>query len=105
MVKLKEKNRTKTMNFFKANFTDYQSPSDMYKKLRETKGAVNKVRVDSIKKVLSKLKRITEYTPKDYVAKTEENEKIIDIVERILKFNNEIQSGQRLKILTPSQIP
>ena len=81
------------MNFFKANFTDYQSPSDMYKKLRETKGAVNKVRVDSIKKVLSKLKRITEYTPKDYVAKTEENEKIIDMLKRFLslttKFNQD----------------
>ena len=29
----------------------------MYKKLRETKDAVNDVRVDSIKKVLSKLKK------------------------------------------------
>ena len=30
----------------------------MYKKLSETKAAVNEVRVDSIKKVLSKLQRI-----------------------------------------------
>ena len=41
----------------------------MYKKLSETKGAVNEVRVDSIKKVLSKLKIIISYTPKDDVAK------------------------------------
>ena len=32
------------------------------------------------------------------------NEKIINIVERIVKFNNIIQSGQGIKILTPSQM-
>ena len=36
---------------FNAYFTDYQYPSSMYKKLSETKGAVNEFRVDSIKKV------------------------------------------------------
>ena len=35
---------------FKGYFTDYQSPSNMYKELNETKGTVNEVRVDSIKK-------------------------------------------------------
>ena len=54
---------------FKAYFTDYQSPYNLYKKLSETKGAVNEVRVDSIKKVLSKLKIIISYTPKDDAAK------------------------------------
>ena len=54
---------------FKAHFTDCQSPSCMYKKLSETKDAVNEVRVDSIKKVLSKLKIIISYTPKDDAAK------------------------------------
>ena len=89
--------------FFKAYFTDYQSPSNMYKTLSETKSAVNEVRTDSIKKVLSKLKRITEYAPKDDTFKTKEKEKIIDIVERILYFNQLNQSGQGLKILTPNQ--
>ena len=89
---------------FKAYFTPYQSPYNLYKKLSETKGAVNEVRVDSIKNVLSKLQRIIDYTPKDDAAKIEENEKIIDIVERILEFNNKIQSGEALKILTPSQM-
>ena len=76
----------------------------MCKKLSETKGAKNEVRVDSIKKVLSKSQRITDYAPKDDVFKIEENEKIIDIVERILYFNQLNQSGQGLKILTPSQM-
>ena len=52
------------------------------------------LRVASIKKVLSKLKRIIDYTPKDDAAKIEENEKIIDIFERIIEFNNTIQSGK-----------
>ena len=76
----------------------------MCKKLSQTKGAKNEVRVDSIKKVLSKSQRIIDYAPKDDVFKTEENEKIIDIVERILYFNQLNQSGQGLKILTSSQM-
>ena len=36
--------------------------------------------------------------------KIEENEKIINIVERILYFNQLDQSGRGLKILTPNQI-
>ena len=86
----------------KAYFTGYQSPSDMYKKLSKTKDAVNEFRGYSIKKVLSYLKRIIEHTPKDDAAKIEEDEKIIDIVERVLELDNKIQSGQGLKILTSS---
>ena len=76
----------------------------MYKKLSETKDAVNEARVDSIIKVLSKLERMIDYTPKDDADKIKVNEKIIDIVERILEFNNKIQSGQGLKLLTASQM-
>ena len=36
--------------------------------------------------------------PKDEVSKVEENEKIIDIVERILELNSEKQLGLGLKI-------
>ena len=36
--------------------------------------------------------------------KIEENEKIIDFVERILYFNQLNQSGRGLKILTPNQM-
>ena len=34
----------------------------------------------------------------------EENEKIIDIVERILELNSEKKQGSGLKILTPNQM-
>ena len=84
---------------FNAYFTDYQSPSSMYKKLSETKGAVNEFRVDSIKEVLSKLQRMIDYTPKDDVLKIGENEKIIDVVERILNFNQLNHAGKGLKLL------
>ena len=85
---------------FKAYFTDYQSPSDIYKKLSETKGAVSEVQVDSIKKVLGKLQRIIDYAPQDDVFKIEENEKIIDILESILCFNQLNQAGQMLSRLS-----
>ena len=77
----------------------------MYKKLIETEEAeMNKIRVDLIKKILSKLQRVVDYVPRDNTFKIEENEKIIDIVEHILELNNKIQSGQGLKILTPNQV-
>ena len=101
-IKRKEQNINNEL--FKKYFTDYQNPSNMYKKLSETKGAVNEVRVDSIKKVLSTLQRIIDYVLKDNASKSEENEKIIDIVERILDFYKKIQSRQGVKILTPSQM-
>ena len=52
----------------------------MYKILIETEGPVNKFQVDSIKNVLSKLRGIIDYAPKDDIFKIEENEKMIDIV-------------------------
>ena len=41
---------------FKKYFANYLSPSDMYKKLRETEGERNESQVYSIKKVLKRLK-------------------------------------------------
>ena len=73
--------------------TDYQSPSNMCKKISKTEGVVNEVRVDCIKKVLNKLRRIIDYMPSDNAFKIEENEKMIDFVERILEFNQLNQSG------------
>ena len=76
----------------------------MYKKISETKNAkVDKTRVNFIEKVLTRLKNPIKSIPNDGVFKIEENEKLIDIVERI-EVNNEIQSGQRTKILTPNQM-
>ena len=74
-------------------------------KLGETENTeIIKTWVDLIKKVLFKLKRILENTPKDDAVEIEENQKIMDIVERILELNNKIQSGQELTILTPNQM-
>ena len=101
---IKRKEQKINNELFKQNFTDYQSQSNMYKKLSEAEDAVNEAQVDSIKKVLSKLQRIINYTPKDDVFKVEENEKIIDIAEKILYFNQLNQLGKGLKILITNQI-
>ena len=64
----------------------------------------NKKIVESINKKLTKVKNIVKNVPSDGVPRLEENEKIIDIVEKILEHNSEKQSGQGLKILTPNQM-
>ena len=69
---------------FKENFYNYRSPSDMYKKLFERKGAVN--------------------VPEDNAPKIGTNKQIIDLVESILVFNNKFQLGQGIKILTSKQM-
>ena len=101
---IKRKEQKINNELFKEYFTDYQSQSNMYKKLSEAEDAVNEARVDSIKKVLSKLQIIINYTPKDDVFKIEENGNIIDIVEKILYFNQLNQLGKDLKILTTNQM-
>ena len=90
---------------FKEYFTNNcQSPSDMYEKLREAKGEKNENRVFLIGEVLNKMKKVIENVPENKRFNTEENEKIINVVERILYFNKLNQSEQGLKILTPSQM-
>ena len=81
-MKLKEQNINNEL---------FKSSSNMYEKLSKTEGAVNDVRVDSFKKVLNKLQRTIDYVPNDNAFKIDENEKIIDIVESILEFNNKFQ--------------
>ena len=44
--------------------------------------------VESINEKLTKLKNIVKNAPKDKVSKFEENEQIIDIVERTLELNS-----------------
>ena len=65
---------------------------------------VNKIKKQAyfINKQLTKIKNIVKNVPKDKAFKVEENEKIIDINERILELNSENQLGQGLKILTPN---
>ena len=50
------------------------------------------------------MKKVIEIDPKDDVLKIEENEKIINVVERILEINNKIKSEQSLKNSTPNQM-
>ena len=95
------------MNYelLKKYVTNYLSPSsEMYKKLRETEGDRNEDQVYSIKEVLNGIKEAIKNVPEDRKYMTEENEKIINIVEHILCFNQLEQQGQGLKILTPNQM-
>ena len=57
--KIKRKEENIKHGFFREYFTNYQIPSDMYEKLRETEGAVNEHQVDLIKKILAKMKKKT----------------------------------------------
>ena len=64
-------------------FTNYRSPSDMYKKLRKTEGTRNENRVYLIKEVLNRMKKVIENVSKNRTFTIEEHEKIINIVYRI----------------------
>ena len=71
----------------------------MYKKLRKTEGEWSEKQVFLIREVLNKMKKVIENVPVDRKFKIEENEKINNIVERILYFNQLNQSGKGLKIV------
>ena len=100
MLKLKKKKKHRQW-IVKKYFTNYQSPSDMYKKLGKAEGKKNEDQLYAIIKVLDKMKKIIEKVPKNKKSKIGKNEKLIDIVDNILYFN---QSRQGLKILTPNQM-
>ena len=76
----------------------------MYKKLCKTEGEWSEQRVFLIREVLNKMKKVIENVPGERKFKIEENEKINNIVERILYFNQLNQSGKGLKILIPNQM-
>ena len=102
---MNEKKKNINNLWFKHYFADYQSPSDMYKKLRETEGTRNEAQVYLINKALNKIKEDLKY---DFFKNTEkiikDLKKIIDIVERILDVNQLEQKGGELKTLTPNQM-
>ena len=68
-----EKEKNKNNELFKKYFTNYQSPSDIYKRLNKSKDEMNVARVDSISEILGKLERIIKSVPTDDAAKVEEN--------------------------------
>ena len=87
------------------HYFGYLNPIIMLERLRNDESdEKNKDLVESINKKLTKMKNIVKNVPKDEVSRVEENEKIIDIVERILELNSKKQLGQGLKILTPNQM-
>ena len=51
LLKLKKEEKNINNELFKYYFINYQKPSDMYKKLRETKGKINEDQVDLIKEI------------------------------------------------------
>ena len=88
---------------FKEYF-DYSNPDTMIKRLKDASDKRNEDMIESINKKLTKMKNVVKNMPKDKAFKIEENEKIIDIVEKILELYREKQCSQGLKILTPNQI-
>ena len=92
-------------DLFKKYFAIYQSPSNMYNVFNKIKNMEEKdIRVKLIKSGLIDLKKDIGNTPEDNVNKIEKMNKIADIAELILYFNNDDQQGQGLKILTPNQM-
>ena len=85
-------------------YFNYSSPNNMLSRLSNIRSEINKNQVYSINKALTKIKTIVKNVPKAGLLNVKENEKIIDIVERILELNSENQLRLGLKILTPNQI-
>ena len=86
------------------NHFSFHRPSDMLKAVYTTNDKKkNKRLVNVIKSGLSDLKNVIE----DMGEKEKEIEKpneVIDVVQKILEFNKQNQSGQGLKALTPDQM-
>ena len=81
----------------------YSNPRNMRNRLINVTGETKKNWIDTINKQLTKLKNRVKNVPKNNKLKSEENKKIIDVVEKILEFDRQKQ-GQGLKILTPNQM-
>ena len=82
---------------FKKYFTNYRSPSDMYKKLHETEDRTNENQVYLIKEVLNTMKKTMKDVSENRRFMIEENKNTINIVDRTFYFNQLDQSGQGLK--------
>ena len=102
-MQLKKRKKNKNNKIFSYYF-NYSSPSNMLSRLSNSRSEINKNQTYSIKNTLTEIKTIVRNPPKDNPLKTEENEKIIDIVEGILELNSKNQLGLGLKILTPNQM-
>ena len=102
-LKLKEKKNSWTINCLKNTLLFIKFQVICTKKHVREK-VKNEDQAYLIKEMLDRMKEGIKNVFKNRKFKIEENEKIIDIVERILYFNQLNQSGQGLKILTPNQM-
>ena len=59
-MKLKKKKQNMSNELFKKYFANYQSPSDRYKKLRETEGERNQNQIYLVKLGLDRMKKVME---------------------------------------------
>ena len=87
---------------FKEYF-DYSNPDTMIKRLKDAGDGKNENMVKSINKNLNKMKKMVKNVPENETFNIEDDEKIIDIVERILELNSKKQLGLGLKILTQAK--
>ena len=74
----------------------------MHNKSINKTSETSKKQVDIITKQLTKLKNRVKNVPKNDKLKSEENEKIIDVVEKVLELNSKNQLGPGLKVQTPN---
>ena len=87
---------------FKKHFK-FQGPSDMLKSLYKANTNQNNELVSVINSGLKDLKEeIKEMSEEE--KKFEKSDKIVKLVEEILRFNKQKQEGQGIKILTPNQM-
>ena len=86
------------------HYFDYSSLDNMLNRLSDAWGERNKNQLYLINEKLTKFKNIVKNVPKDKLFKIEENEKIIDIAEKILELNSKNQLRLGLRILTLNQI-
>ena len=98
-------NETKDIDYGLFNYYfNFVGPSDLAKKLFEIKDEKkNNDFVEEIKNVWSKLKAVAKEMPEEKI-KNQKPDKILKVVEEILKFNKQNQSGEGLKTLTPRQM-
>ena len=85
-------------------YLEYSNPDTMIKRLKDVSDEKDRNMVKSTNKNLHKMKNIIKNMSENKTFKIEENEKIMDFVERILELNSEKQLGLGLKILTPNQM-
>ena len=85
------------------NYFKFQRPSVMLEYLYKVNASQNNELVSLINSELKDLKeKIKEMSEEEI--KIEKPDKIVEIVEEILKFNKQKQSGESIKILTPNQM-